>query len=219
VSARPHNTASVAAAVDVNSANNSSGPIQITVNCPDVDVDKVPVAGTINAGEQAAFDIIITNLGPGTATNVTVHDVLPTDGGITWSVTSVTPGGSAVCNITGPGQNVLDCTIASLGVTSGDTNKITVRVTSSNVPNVAEVCDGITNPLVTVDAANEPESNNTNNTDGPETVNVNCGNVQVTKTPDAPNVNAGDEIGFTITVNIGGSGSVTTSSSGPPPKR
>ncbi len=56
---------------------------QVTVLCPDVTVVKTAVESPVNAGDPIAFDITVSNAGPGVAKSVTLTDTLPA--GITWS--------------------------------------------------------------------------------------------------------------------------------------
>jgi uncharacterized repeat protein (TIGR01451 family)/fimbrial isopeptide formation D2 family protein len=78
-----------------------------TVQCPGLNVVKEADPGNIVAGDTAGFDIVVWNTGPGTALNVTLHDVLPS--GIVWTEDS------ADCEIL---AGVLDCDFGDLGVTT-----------------------------------------------------------------------------------------------------
>src|SRR5207249_4244482 len=81
------NTASVTTSNDGSDSDSAS----VTVDCPNVTVLKTADQGTIDAGDTAAFTILVTNEGPGTAKDVTLTDTLPT--GIVWSEDS------AACSI------------------------------------------------------------------------------------------------------------------------
>ena len=59
-----------ASAVADNNALVNSAVASVTVNCPDLVVDKTRTAAPISAGDDAGFTITVTNNGPGTATNV-----------------------------------------------------------------------------------------------------------------------------------------------------
>src|SRR5437870_10055472 len=59
-------------------------PSAIAVVQPNISVTKTADQGTINAGDTAAFTIVVTNNGPGTANNVTLNDPLPA--GVAWSI-------------------------------------------------------------------------------------------------------------------------------------
>jgi uncharacterized repeat protein (TIGR01451 family)/fimbrial isopeptide formation D2 family protein len=166
----------------------------VTVNCPDVTVAKTPDDGSINAGSTAQFTIVVTNLGPGLAKNVTLHDPLPGD--IDWS------DDSASCDVTGAvGAQVLDCNFGDMA--SGDT--ATVHVSGLTDKNDC----GPLNNTATVDADNEAPAQAGNNSDD-GAIEVLCAEIGIAKTanPAGP-VSAGDEIGFDVTVTNSGTGAAT----------
>jgi uncharacterized repeat protein (TIGR01451 family) len=175
----------------------NTDPGKITVLCPDVNVVKTPNDGQVNAGDPASFSIKVTNAGPGAASGVTLSDPLPA--GLTWSLGTVTGDTTGVvCGVTGnPGSQSLDCSDTSMA--SGDTFTVTVTTTTS-----AAQCATYPN-TATVDATNESNAasvTDDNTDDG--LITVNCPNVQALKTADKSPVNAGDQIGFTVTIkNIG----------------
>jgi uncharacterized repeat protein (TIGR01451 family)/fimbrial isopeptide formation D2 family protein len=182
------------ATVTTGNDGSSTDDATVTVNCPDVTVVKTPDGGTVNAGGTAQFTIDVTNNGPGVATNVTLTDSLPA--GIDWDEDSPN------CTITGAvGSEVLNCSWPSLA----DDETVTVHV--SGLTDAGDC--GVINNTATVDAANEPESANTNNTDS-GSIEVLCAQIAIDKTanPVGP-VNAGDEIGFDITVTNSGNGTAT----------
>ena len=80
-------------------------PSAIAVVQPNISVTKTADQGTINAGDTAAFTIVVTNNGPGTANNVTVNDPLPA--GVAWAIDPAVTG----CSIT---SGTLSCTFATL---------------------------------------------------------------------------------------------------------
>jgi len=169
----------------------------VVVNCPDLKVEKTPDNGTVQAGQNATFTIVVTNLGPGTATGATLSDNLPA--GYTWSV-----GGAdgASCSInTVPSPDVLSCNFGTLA--SGATRTITLTA-----PTSGRNCDVIPN-TATVAATNEPSNKLTNNSDS-GSIDVLCANITIVKdaNPVGP-VSAGDEIGFDITVTNNGDGIAT----------
>jgi uncharacterized repeat protein (TIGR01451 family)/fimbrial isopeptide formation D2 family protein len=166
----------------------------VTVNCPDVTVAKTPDAGSINAGSTAQFTIVVTNLGPGLARNVTLHDPLP--GNIDWS------DDSAQCDVTGAvGSQVLDCNFGDM--ISGAT--ATVHVSGLTDKNDC----GPLNNTATVGASNEAAAQQGNNSDN-GAIEVLCANIGIAKTanPAGP-VSAGDEIGFDVSVTNSGTGAAT----------
>jgi uncharacterized repeat protein (TIGR01451 family) len=164
----------------------ASVDISSTLDCPDVVVTKTPVEGTINAGETAAFEIVVTNNGPGVAKNVTLTDTLPD--GITWTEDSDS------CSIA---NGVLSCAFGDLP--AGASRTVHVSGTTD-----AADC-GVLHNTATVAASNEPQTNQGNNSDDAD-ITVNCPGISVTKTPDDASVDAADQVGFLITVANAGPG-------------
>jgi uncharacterized repeat protein (TIGR01451 family) len=165
-------------------------PSAIAVVQPNISVTKTADQGTINAGDTAAFTIVVTNNGPGTANNVTVNDPLPA--GVAWSINPAVTG----CSIT---SGTLSCTFATLDEGASKTIHV------SGVTD-AQDCGTLSN-TATVAADNEG-SDQTDNSDT-ATITVKCATIQVTKTPDQGTVSAGDPIGFTITASNSGAGSAS----------
>ncbi|HEX9694839.1 MAG TPA: hypothetical protein VGB64_00830 [Actinomycetota bacterium] len=174
------------------STNDGSGSdsADITVRCPDVRVLKSTTTPEVSAGETVSYDITVSNIGAGTAKNVTVHDVLPA--GFSWTINPAVPG----CGIA---SGVLTCSFATLAPGAS----ITIHVQS---PTDFDDC-GLHDNEATVGASNEPSSALVNNSAGPVAIVVNCADIDIDKTPDAPAVSAGQPIGFTLTITNHGSGS------------
>ena len=177
-----------------NNDGTDTDPGKITVLCPDVTVAKTPDGGTVNAGQPATFTIVVTNLGPGAATGVTLTDNLPA--GYTWTL-----GGAdaADCSInTAPNPDVLSCNFGTLADDA-------TRTITLSAPTAGGNCNVIPN-LANVAATNEPAAANGNNSD-PGDIDVLCAVIDIEKTanPVGP-VNAGDTIGFDIVVSNSGDG-------------
>ena len=175
-----------ASATSSNDGSPSTGPVSITVDCPDVQVVKTADNGTINAGDTAAFTIVVTNNGPGVAKGVTLADTLPA--GVTWHEDSPD------CSIV---NGVLSCQFGNLA--SGASRTIHVTGTTD-----AADCGTLEN-TATVSATNESQDALANNT-STATITVNCPDVQVTKTADNGTISAGDTAAFTIVVKNNGPG-------------
>jgi uncharacterized repeat protein (TIGR01451 family) len=158
----------------------------VTVNCPDVRVLKTADDSSISAGDDAAFTIEVTNLGPGTATGVTLNDTLPA--GVVWSEDN------ADCSI---GGDTLSCVFGTLDV--GETHTIHVTGATDGAD-----CGQLDNTASAI-STNEPASVLANNTSTASIV-VNCPDVEVTKTADDPVITVGDEAGFEIVVTNNGPG-------------
>ena len=175
------NTASAVVSNQANAIPNASA--QVTVNCPDLVVLKTADNGTISAGDTAAFTLVVTNNGAGTAKDVTFTDVLPA--GITWSDDSPN------CTITGS----LDCAWPSIAAGGSQTVHVTGLTAKANC--------GLLHNSVVVGASNE---SNTGNNTSTANIAVNCAEISVLKTPDASPVNATDNVGYTITAKNNGAG-------------
>jgi uncharacterized repeat protein (TIGR01451 family) len=174
------NTASVTTSNDGSDSDDAS----ITVECPNVTVVKTADQGTIDAGDTAAFTIVVTNEGPGTARDVTLTDTLPA--GIAWS------------------EDSLDCSITA-GVMSCDFGDLAEGATRTvHVTGVTDAADcGVLSNTAVVAASNEALVSIGDNLSTAE-ITVDCPEISITKTPDAGTVNAGEDIGFTIeATNVG----------------
>src|SRR5262245_47981503 len=108
------------------------------VKKPNVSVTKVADDGTISAGQNAGFTITVSNDGPGTATNVTLHDPLPN--GVSWHESPDNPD----CTIT---AGVLDCSFGD--IVEGDGASVHIVGTTDQAD-----CGTLTN-TATVAADNE----------------------------------------------------------------
>jgi uncharacterized repeat protein (TIGR01451 family) len=160
-----------------------------TVNCPNLAIDKTADHATVNAGDPIGFSITVTNNGVGTAKSVTLNDPLPTGAGISWSISPAYPG-PGTCNIA---SNTLSCSFGDMA----NGASATVHVVSNTT--VATPCQAYLN------TATAQATNNSQVQDSASTT-VQCPALQITKTADAPSVNAGDPIGFTISVKNTGAG-------------
>ena len=184
-------------AVSTTNDGTDSDPASVVVQCPDVTVAKTPDGGSVNAGDTATFTIVVTNLGPGAASSVTLTDNLPA--GYTWTLGGAN---AASCSIdTAPSPDVLSCNFDTLADDATRTITLSAPTSGANcatIPNTA-----------TVGASNEPASANGNNSDSGD-IEVLCAQIDIDKVanPVGP-VNAGDEIGFDITVTNNGDGTAT----------
>ncbi len=177
-----NNTASVATTNDGSDQSSAS----VTIQCPDVSVVKTADNSPINAGETAAFTIVVSNAGPGTATGVTLNDPLPA--GVAWGEDS------NACQIV---ANTLSCSFGDLA--AGATRTVHV----SGVTDAAD-CGTLPN-TATVAATNEPASK-TGDDQSSASIVVQCPDVTVLKTADDSPISAGDTAAFTIVVSNAGPG-------------
>ncbi len=137
------------------------GPVDdtgnITVDCPNINVDKTAEEAKINAGETAQFNITVTNKGVGDAFDVTLNDTLPV--GLSWNEKPDTP----ECTIT---SGKLDCDIGTLAGSGGFFSVSVQAVTD------AEDCGDLPN-TATATVSNEPAGKDTDNSDS-ASITVNC---------------------------------------------
>ena len=175
------------------SASNSpdqSDSASVTCNAPSLTVTKTADAATVNAGDPIGFTITVANGGPGTAKGVTLLDPLPAGTTVAgWSKAS----GPAGCSIAGAvGSQTLDCSAVDLA--SGGSYSVHVTAATSFAD-----CMKYDN-TATASASNSPDQSDS------ASVTCNAPSLTVTKTADAATVNAGDPLGFTVTVANGGPG-------------
>ncbi len=113
---------------------------------PELSVAKTPDNGTFQPGAQVAFTIVVGNPAPagaGSATNVTLTDQLPGNGGLVWSNVS-TSQGSCTTPIVG---NLLNCNLGTIA----PQGSVTVIVSSASTT-PANACQSQPNPVARVTA-------------------------------------------------------------------
>ena len=162
---------------DTNAANNTSSA-SITVLCPHLGITKTADAASVSAGDPIGFTITVTNSGQGVAKGVALDDPLPS--GVTWAISAPVPQGCAI------DTGALSCPIGDMAAGSSFTVHITAPTTASD-------CKAYEN-TATADGSNTDPVHATASTL------VLCPGLNLLKTSDAPSVDAGQQIGFTITV-------------------
>jgi uncharacterized repeat protein (TIGR01451 family) len=172
------------------SGNDGSGNASdsVEVLCAAIDIEKVAnPAGPVSAGDTIGFDITVTNKGGGTAHGVVATDDLPGSGWVADAPTGDTTGVS--CGIA---AGTLTCTDDVMA--AGDS--FTVHVHRATT---AADC-GTVNNTADVSSTNDGEDSDS------ASVEVDCPDIKVTKTPDEPDndIPAGQDLEFTIVVqNVG----------------
>src|SRR5262249_10192156 len=84
-----------------------------SVQCPGIHILKTADAATVSAGDPIGFTITVFNDGAGTATNVKIHDVLPSGppgSGISWAISPAAP----ACSIAPGAPQVLNCSFGDM---------------------------------------------------------------------------------------------------------
>ena len=146
------------ATVDASNDDPKSNGATVTVQCPDVSVAKTPHNGTVNAGGNAVFTIVVTNAGPGSAaTGVTLNDPLPA--GYTWTLGGADRRLLLDRHRAEPGRP---------GVRFGTVAASSTRTITLTAPTTGQDCAVIPN-TATVAASNEKTAG-TNNSDRPRSM-------------------------------------------------
>ncbi|MGE3421768.1 MAG: hypothetical protein AB7N24_06900 [Dehalococcoidia bacterium] len=186
------NQASLTAANDTTSGNNTSSQVSVTVNCPDPKVEKSG-NGPVNAGDNLVFTVKVTAGGTGPQ-SVHLTDTMPGTG-LSW-----TKGGADAigCSPVGPVNSGSQYTCDFNNLNPGDTRTVTFTATS-----VVAQCGNTISNTATITSTGDVDETNNSATAG---IAVQCPNLTLTKTADAASVNAGDQIGFTVTVANAGPG-------------
>jgi fimbrial isopeptide formation D2 family protein/uncharacterized repeat protein (TIGR01451 family) len=184
------NTATITAADDVDTSNNSASD-GITVLCPNPGVEKTANVDPITAGDPASFTITVTASGSGDSENVVLSDLNPLGSGHTWAVTGANAASCTDLSIA-PGET-LTCNFGT--IPNGQSR--TVIITATSNPNDCE--EGIANTAAITADADVDDSDN----ESSDSIAVECPDIKVEKTGSGT-VNATDQIFFEITVsNIG----------------
>jgi uncharacterized repeat protein (TIGR01451 family) len=187
------NTTTVTSTSDTNSINNSSGPVNISIDCqPNVSVSKKTSDSTIAPGETANYSITVIAGGTGSSTNVVLTDVLPS--GFTWAVGGANASACTPAS-TVAGGATLTCNFGTLaqGATRTIALEATVTATScfATISNTAKVTADV-------------DTYTANNVSGPVKIEVKCPDVKVVKTTTTPTVTAGGTARYSIAVTAGG---------------
>ncbi|MFL5790698.1 MAG: hypothetical protein ACJ76A_04275, partial [Actinomycetota bacterium] len=188
------NTATVSAGnEDPNFGSDDSATATITVECPDLAIMKVADKDSVSAGDQVGYTLTVTNNGPGKAFDVALTDTLPANPGLSWSVESTT--GGWTCGIA---AGELTCGGSGFNLASGASASVHITSTTTSA-----TCGTISNTGI-ADASNDNQVST-----GIVQITVKCAALVISKVADDAVVNAGDTIGYTITVTNNGAGTAT----------
>jgi uncharacterized repeat protein (TIGR01451 family) len=165
-------------------ATDNSGSANIGVGCAALTIVKTADAASVSAGDQIGFTITVTNSGDGTAYDVRVHDTLPVNAGLGWSIDPANAAWTIEAGVLqfGPAP-LLKGTSVSVHIVS-DTTPATCP---TPVDNTAFLYTG-----------NDPRG------DDSSSVDVLCPDVTISKTADNSPILAGQDAEFTISAwNVG----------------
>ncbi len=189
---------SSAKAFAANSPASTSGDVLVgpLAACyPLLKMVKTASAGEVSQGQPVSFTLSVTNSGGVSADSVVIHDVLPANTGLNWSIVAPVPTGCAIV------AGELTCNVGSLAKAT----TFSVAVTSET----SKVGCGRIHNTATVTSFNEPTTQLGDNTSSADILLKDCPAgpmLSIDKKPDAASVMAGTQLGFHITVtNSGGS--------------
>jgi uncharacterized repeat protein (TIGR01451 family) len=187
-----NNTASVTSGVADPVSGNDSATTSTTVSglSADLAINKTVSNGTVYVGQNFTYTITVTNLGPNSATGVSVSDTLPA--GV--SYVSATPSQGSPCT----GTSTVSCTLGTLGNGASATVTIVVTATATGaVTNTATASSGVTDP-------------NSGNNSGSVSKTISAqADLSITKTDSPDPVVVGGTLTYTITVTNNGPNSAT----------
>jgi len=177
---------------DSNTANNTAS--ETTTLTPEIDlrVTKTDSPDPAIAGNSLTYQIIVTNDGPSTATNVSISDTLPA--GVTFT-NVITTQGTATNN-----NGVVTGALGTLAPGAAATVTITVGINPAT--------RGSLTNTVTASAA-ETDTNTTNNTASTTTTINGSIDLAITKTDSADPIGAGAPLVYTILVTNNGPSTAT----------
>ena len=157
-----------------------------------IKVEKEADDAAVNAGEPIGFTVTISNTGDNTALGVELTDLLPGGAGVDWSIQSQSGGFS----ISGsPQSESLEFGPTSLAAGESATVHI--------VSNTTALSCGEYENTASVDTTNDGSDESTATTE------VLCAEIDVAKVADDASVEAGEQIGFTVTISNNGGGLAT----------
>ena len=184
-----------------NGASSACTDEALVINGADIQIVKTADAAQVNAGEPIGFTLTVYNDGLGDAKGVFLTDTLPTNAGLDWSIVDQGAGWDDSCSID---LGVLTCGPVTVpGGTSQEGSTFTVHITSPTTAATGGVCpegSGVIDNTGDVSTTNDGSDESTASTC------VAAPAIHIVKTADAALVNAGDPIGFTLTVYNDGSG-------------
>ena len=162
-----------------------------TLNNPKIAITKIADATSVNAGDPIGFTVNVSNPGTTVTNGVTVNDPLPA--GVNWSIN--TQSNTGLCSIAGAvGSQVVSCGSSSTPLAAGASFSFHVTATTSS------------SACATYNNTAHVSTSNAGNATASAPITCNSAAIHIVKTADAASVNAGDIIGFTITISNSGTG-------------
>jgi uncharacterized repeat protein (TIGR01451 family)/fimbrial isopeptide formation D2 family protein len=186
------NTAFVSATNEAESArDDNQSSHTITVDCPNLEIVKSADAGTVSAGDAAAYTIVVTNHGPGAANDVHLDEQLPA--GVEWivSVEEPAPAGGCVSSDGSTDPQSITCDFASLA----DGASVTIHLSGETD---AADCGTLHN-VAMVSGSNENPAQLDDNSASADVV-VECPGLNIAKSAVDDQIDGGQTASFEIVV-------------------
>ena len=192
------NTASVATSNDGTATDDAS----VVVNCPDIEVAKVPDDGAVNAGDSRhVHDHGRATSAPAPRRASRSPTISPPARPGRSAPSAATPPACPAPSAAPTGSQDLTCTDRHSLIGPSRT-----RSPCRSAPRSTDKTDcGAIDNTASATATNEPSDKLANNSDS-GSITVLCAAIEITKVADSATVNAGDPIGFTIRVTNSGDG-------------
>jgi uncharacterized repeat protein (TIGR01451 family) len=171
---------------------NNAATRTLTAQQSNLQVGKTVDNATPLPGDPVVFTVTLTNLGPSTATGITVSDPVPT--GLTFDNVTATAG-----NWDGTAS---EWTVP--GLAAGSANSVTLTVEATVVATSGSVTNTAT--ITALDQTDPAPGNDT----ASATVTIQAADLAVTKAVDNATPNVGDEVTFTVTLDNNGPSEATS---------
>ena len=183
------------------SATSGCNDEPVAVNAAEIHIVKTADKSQVNAGDPIGFTMTVWNSGNGDAKGVTLTDTLPTNPGLHWQIAGQGSGWTSACSIT---AGVLSCGPDTVPAsTTKDASTFTVHITSVTNKTTGGDCAETSG---VVDNTGSVTTSNDGNDSSEAKICVAAPVIHILKTADKSQVNAGDPIGFTMTVWNSGNG-------------
>ncbi len=174
---------------------------------PELDIVKQADDASVDAGDEIGYTVTVSNDGDGTAEDVELTDELPDDEGLDWEIAGTSGGWD--CEID---AGTLTCGGEGFDLDPGD--DASVHIVSPTTP---DTCGNVRNQAEAEWDATEgqqpqvstlPDSGNRDDVESEVVkIEVECNpELDIVKQADDASVDAGDEIGYTVTVSNDGDG-------------
>src|SRR5262249_38396702 len=161
---------------------------------PAIKIVKTADAAQVSAGDPIGFTVTVYNTGAGDRDGEDLNDPLPTNAGLNWTIQSQGAGWGGSCAMRGKTRRSVPS--AGTARTTLAASTFTVHITSPTTAATGGSCPntGVVDNTGFVTTTNDGSGQSTASTC------VAAPSIHIVKTADAVQVNAGDPIGFTLTV-------------------